>query len=286
MKKIILTAISLVLAVLISGCDDLVGAPPTLTPTVEMPPLEASPTVDIRPPTPINGDSSSVLPGQNNPTAAAAPAQSEVLPGTPSFDPARPLLLEIAVANGSTLNAELFVPGQRAPGVVLIGSAFDDWGAFPTMLRESGFAVLVVQARIPALEGDFLAMMDTLSGSQAVNSEALAVIGAASGADVAVNGCAGDERCDVLVLLSPLRVESNLSAVRAFSPRPLMMAASEDDGLSFQAMEALRQVATGDVVVQPFQEAGRGTQILENRADMRDFIIQWLRRYLVEGQGA
>lgn len=276
------------LALLLTGCE-LVMTDPTRTPTPDMPPLDASPTIDPLPPTPDPLGQSGGL-GFNNPTAAAQPALSELNPEAAPApdDPLRPVLLTVTLPDGTLLNGELYTdPSLRPlPAVLLLATRLDAWGGFPALLREAGFSVLLLETRAPALDGDFRAMLDALSRQPGVDPGAIAVIGAELTADVALVGCAADARCVTTVLLSPQQEAPLVSALRGgYNPRPLLISASLTDQPSLRTAEALRQTATGESLLQPFDGEWRGAQILTLRPDMNTLIIQWLRRHLVELRG-
>ena len=271
----------LLLVILLAGCEGLVETVPTPTPTRNIPTLQASPTVDARPPTPLPPEAvlQGNFAGRNNPTAAAAAAESGLLPGETDAPLDRPSLITITAADGRILNGELYSRDETSPGVLIIGSQFESWDGFPVMLRDAGFTVLLVEARIPALAGDFTAMLDNLI-LQNVDPARLAVIGSQNASETALIGCAGDARCGAVVLLSPIRETPLLGALRDYNPRPILIAASENDPEPYQAANALRLAATGDALFQPFEDAGRGTQILVQRPDMVQLIIDWLARYI------
>jgi hypothetical protein len=277
------TLILLLLLISLSACDDLVGAPPTLTLTPNIPPLRATVTVNIAPPTELPNDFSNLpFSGVNNPTAAAAPNESGVDPDMTLAPEFRPELLMIEAAGGGTLNGELYrAEGEGLPGVVIVTTRFDEWQGFPLTLRNAGFTVLTIESRIPALPGDFTAMLDTLIADRSVNGVRVGVIGAESGADIAFIGCSQDARCKTAVLLTPVDRPALLTAMGGFNPRPLLVSASQNDNEAAQTAQELRLAATGEALFQPFEDAGRGAQILSNRPDMEQLIIDWLNRYLV-----
>lgn len=282
--------ICLLLTFSLSACEGLVQTEATRTPTkTAMPPLNATVTVNPLPPTQIGNDfSAGQFVGGNNPTAAAAPAESDLRPENTPMPEVRPELVMINTMNGSPLNAELYRPANLtapAPAVLIVSTLFDDWGGFPVLLRDAGFIVLNVQSRVPLLAGDFDAMLDYLAADVSVNGDRIGVIGAENGADSAFIGCTEDARCKAVVLLTPQDRLALANVVPAFntSPRPLLIGVSQDNPDAARTAQDFRQSLSGDdITLQPFDAAGRGTQILTNRPDMGDLIIVWLTRYLVE----
>jgi hypothetical protein len=101
-------------------------------------------------------------------------------------------------------------------------------------------------------------------------------IGAGIGADTALIGCASDSRCLGAVLLSPQNAADLEAAMLDYNPRPVLLTASQEDSASLRAAERVRQTATGSALLQPFEGAGHGVQILFNRPDMVDLIREFL----------
>jgi hypothetical protein len=58
------------------------------------------------------------------------------------------------------------------------------------------------------------------------------------------------------------------------------MVASQDDTISYPAIQALQSLNRGEVLLQPFASAGRGTDILKNRPDLIDLIVAWMQRQI------
>ncbi|HEX2621456.1 MAG TPA: hypothetical protein VHL11_14960 [Phototrophicaceae bacterium] len=282
------------LIMLLSGCQGMIDYIPTATPTkTSLPPLDSTATINPLPPTPISNDfNASQYTGINNATAASAPGNSDLLPQDTPIAEVRPDLVNLATSSGIALNAELYRPanlatgtpaGARTPGILIISTPFDDWGGFPVLLHDAGFTVLNVQIRIPMLPGDFKAMLDYLAAENTVDPEKMGVIGAESGGDNAFIGCSEDSRCKALVMLTPTDRQSLLNTAVIFNnaPRPLLIANSQDNTEAAQTAQALRLSLTGDdITLQPFDSAGRGTQMLFTHQEMAQQIIDWYRARL------
>ncbi len=277
----------LLIALLLAACDSLL--PPSPTPTVGRVisgvTIEPSATFFPRQPTYVPFDE--YLAGQNDPTAAALPAGGALPPlvvgstlqteGTPA--PSKHTI-QITAMDGAQLPGDFYVtPGERLPGVLLLAPDRTAWGDFPAALNAAGFAVLSMDLREGALL-DFTVMLQALNSGDADPAN-LAVIGANAGADVALLGCAGDMLCDAAVLLSPSGDPALVNAMPAYNPRPILLAASEDDAAAFAAITAIQTAASGSVQFQPFTNAGSGAVMLVNRPDFADLLIAWLRQVLV-----
>ncbi len=275
MKRLVILAI---FAAMLSACDIAFGPEPTPTPTPPYGELAPSPTFDIHPPTDLPVGVPLDMEGLNNPTAAALAAQAAFLPAMPTPDLSlRPVLITIPLPSGIQLDGELWIPGGSAPGILLLGSTFEGWGGFPAILRDHGYAVVSVEGALgsdPAQ--DVRAILDVMSVQPGVDPSRLIVIGALSGADAGLAGCAVDSRCLGSVLLSP-QATSVLEAVMPdYNPRPILLAASQEDSASLRAADQVRQAATGPALFQPFEAAGRGVQLLANRPDLVTLIIEFL----------
>jgi hypothetical protein len=274
------------LAISLTACQTDVT--PTVTPTVTPPPLLATSTVNPLPPTPLPDDFSS-LPsvGISNATAAAQANNAADLGAAVTMTmPVEytPTLLQVQTGSGSPLNGELYLPdnlasGTLVPGVIVISGQFNDWRAFPLTLREAGMIVLQVETRIPPLAGDVAGMFAALEAQPNIDPERLAILGAESGTEIALQGCAEDTRCKAAGLLTPGDQNALLPSMSAFGGRALWMVVSEgeEDNASALTAEALRQAATGPATLQTYQEAGRGTQMLFSQPDVSTSLVNWLR---------
>lgn len=271
MKRMLLYLMLIVL----SGCDIAFGPEPTATPTPNFAPLVASPTFDIHPPTELPPGVYTGMEGVNNATAAAVAALSPISPAQPTVDPAeRPILITVPLPSGEQLNGELWIASTISPGVLLVGGTFESWSGFPATLRQMGYTTVTVEGGTTA--PGVRAMLDVLSAQPGVNGSQLLIIGVELGADAGFLGCALDSRCLASVLLSP-QVGADLEAAMAdYNPRPVLLAASQEDSASLRAAERVRQAATGPALLQSFEGAGRGTQILLNRPDVVTLIGNFL----------
>lgn len=270
------------LLLLLAACDTILP-PPTATPSVTLsgPSIEASPTV--MPVVPTNVDFDAVIDGVSNPTAAALAPDSALPPlvvGTAAASDGGTAVV-VTAQDGTALNGLFYQTGDgmRRPGVLLLAADIHSWADFPTRLHNAGFTVLVMPVRPQVALQDFTVMLAALSSGEA-DPASLGVVGAGDGADVALLGCAGDGLCDTVILLSPSNNLALVEAMNTYNPRPLLLAASQSDTGSFTAAQNLQTAARGEVLLQPFENAGRGTDILLNRPDMGDLIIQWLQRQI------
>lgn len=258
----------------LAGCDVVFGPEPTQTPTPMYPDVASSATPDIRFPTEISGEVA-VGDGITIPALAGLPADSGV--ATEIALPALnlPSLITVTLRDGSTLNAEAYTGRTGQAGILLVGATFEGWGGLPVSLRDFGYTVLTVQGGIGLESSSLPAMLDTLAAQPEVDARRLFVIGVEAGANMALAGCATESRCVGAVVISPVTSDTLASAARAMGPRRILLTASSEDGDSLLMAEAAQQAAQ-NAVLQPFEGAGRGTQILSNRPDFVRLLGEWL----------
>ncbi len=263
----------------LSGCASADPATPTaertLTgPTIEPSPPFVAPTIALAP--------ADEFFGQSDPTAAALAPDSAMPPlAVPGGAPVgERQVVEITAEDGTQLIGYLYLSDAvRLPGVLLIAPDREVWGDFPERLHNAGFTVLVMGLRPEFRLADFRVMMLSMSSGLAL-PDSLGVVGAGEGADVALLGCAGELLCDTVALLSPSDSASLSDAMLSYNPRPILLVASEDDPVSYPAVQNLNALATGEKLLQPFTSAGVGAAMLANRPDLGDLIIQWFERQL------
>jgi len=272
-----------VLLLLLAACDTLSPLTRTPTPPLSGPTLEASPI--IRPYLPTEPPPGYVSSGQNDPTAAALPRDSDLppLPVGTIVPGAGQQVVEITMGDGAFLSGDLYAGGtERVPGVLVLATDRTAWSAFAAQTEGAGFTVLVMEVRDSASVDDFQVMLEAFTEVGTVDPASVGVVGGAETADLALLGCAANRLCDTVILLSPLQQDAALRALPLYNPRPLMVAASEDDADSYAVAQAVQEAVTGEVLFQPFTSAGRGTAMLQARPDLADLMVAWLTRQLVE----
>jgi hypothetical protein len=265
-------------AFILSACEVVFGPPPTETPTPDHIELAPSPTFNIQPPTDLPNNVPLGREGMNNSSAAAVAAQSDLSPGLPTLDASlRPVLITLPLPSGVQLDGELWMGSSSAPGVLLLGGTFESWSGFPAVLRDAGYSVVSINGDVdgdPAIT--IKAIFDIMAVQPGIDPARMLTIGAGIGADTALIGCASDSRCLGAVLLSPQNAADLEAAMLDYNPRPVLLTASQEDSASLRAAERVRQTATGSALLQPFEGAGHGVQILFNRPDMVDLIREFL----------
>jgi hypothetical protein len=275
-------ALALLLTIILAACDN---AAPTLTPTrvLSAPTLEASATVlplmQEREPT------LSVNAGQNDPTAAALPRDSELPPLESTLVPGETRQsIAITAPDGTQMQGDLYASatGERSPAILMLAPDRGAWLDLPLRLQARGFSVIAMNATAGSSNlptGEFGAMLQALSQLSSVDPGRIAVVGAEGGADAALTGCAADLLCDALVLLSPTDAVGAENAMLRYNPRPIFLAAGEGDpGLSVIAR--LRDAARGTVGYETVAGSARGTGLITAQPALGDAIIDWLEAQL------
>lgn len=276
---------TLVLLILFAGCDNVA---PTLTPTrpISAPTLEASPTV--LPIAPAMQPTQFLLSGQNDPTAAALPRDSELPPlAVGTRDPGKAYQpITVTAPDGMQLVGDLYASPQTdilAPGILMLAPDNEAWLDFPLRVQAEGYNVLVMPLRPDTTansltaRGDFQSMIEALS--QVGDPGHLAVVGAEIGADMALLGCSGDLLCDAVALLTPTDEIVAQNSIIAYNPRPIFLAVGQSD-TSFGIVEFLRGSARGEVAYEPVEGSARGAALLQANGTMSDRLIEWLGRQL------
>ncbi len=268
---------SLIFLALLAGCAAGETAP-TLTPTAGLsaPTLAPSPTVQILNSDELYGDTS--IGGQNNPVAAALPSGGELPPlmsGTLTLGGAQSI--QTVLADGTLLNGDLYINGDfRVPGVLLLAPDRLAWGLLPLQLHSAGMSVLVVD--LPPNATDITTILISFSELNAVDPARLGVIGADSGANMALNGCAIYAACDALVLLSPDGRDSLPSLMPNFNPRPLLISVAQTDTEAYLTSVALAGLS-GDAQLVTY-DSGRGASLLALYPDLTNTIVTWMTEHL------
>jgi len=267
-----------ILMLILTACNALPQPiEPTLTRNFTAATLPASPTVAIRNSDEIYGDT--ILDGQSNPTAAALPVDAPLPPvaaGIAGETGAQ--TVQIVVEDGTTLIGELYedtTRENRVPGLLIVGDDVQVWNSLALGLFDAGYTVLVIalpqNPRAELLD----TLLTSLSENGTVDPARIAVIGAENFADFAFLGCTIYEICDAVVMLSPQNRDAILNVLPNYNPRPLFLAASQNDANSYATASSIAtSFADGSRFVE--QSTGSGTGLLALNSELSNFIITWL----------
>lgn len=273
------SAFTLFMMMGLAGCIGEAGTP---TPTRELSGPTLIPSATFAPPPISNEVENGEYIGMSDPTAAALAPFSELPPlAVPGNDPLSAKQSVVVTADdGTQLAGDLYISGsERLPGVLMLARGRGDWGDFPAQVHAAGFTVLVMDVRENAPPEDVRAMLQSLSSGTAL-PDRLAVVGADVGADLGLLGCALEDLCDAVAILSPTGDVDFSNAMIQYNPRPMFLTATETDEPSFGAISTLQTLARGEVFFQPLQDAGHGTALVFNRPDLGNLLIAWLQQQL------
>ena len=271
----------LLLVLITAACDALTA--PTPAPTRQLSAPTLAPTTPFSlpggPPTEIPANAASEF-GANDPTVAALPNDQNLPP------------LSVETGNGNARSVQItldndILPGElytnvpvRAPGVLLLSTDRTRWASFPGTLEENGYVVLAVDTPDVMNEVTFQQLIGSFSEfaqgeDSRLDPARIVVIGERTGADIALRGCAVDARCSALGLLTPTDADGAPTLAAQYGQRPLLVSASVEDTDSYTLAQTLAN-ASNNVLFQPFEAAGSGAALLQNRPDFSDLILSWL----------
>lgn len=164
--------------------------------------------------------------------------------------------------------------GEPEPAILILGDETSAWGALPLKLSQAGYVVLALRIgpTTPARQVDL--MLQSLIAIPGVNAGAIALVGEARYADLAMLGCVVNTLCDALALFSPTSRETLLNMIPSLGSRPLWLAASRSDSQSHAAALSLSQALPGQA---QFVEVngGHGAALLEAEPSLADELINW-----------
>jgi len=214
---------------------------------------------------------------------------------------------------GLTLSAE-YTPGkQKSTGLVLLhmdGRSSEDWKHFAEKMSKDGFHVLALDlrghgksTRLPGgktlayenldetqyqlMVKDVGAAVTFLRTRTSANPDAIALVGASVGANLAIRYAATDPKISSVVLLSPGLDYKGLSsedAVDRYGVRPLFIAVSREDNFAAKSSLVLDSTAKGIKLLKIFTGAGHGTKMMTREPSLELEMAGWLNgSYAGEG---
>ncbi|MBA3271729.1 MAG: alpha/beta fold hydrolase [Acidobacteria bacterium] len=184
------------------------------------------------------------------------------------------------------------------PGVVLVhmmGRSKDEWSPTAERLQDAGITVLAMDLRghgssggngamLAPMVGDVQAAVQWLPARPGVRPDALAVVGASLGANLAAIAAAGVATVRGVALISPSLdyrgVRIDATVMRKIGNRPVWRAASTDDPY---ALRTVKELATGSGAREQRLSGARahGTALLGADPELATGLVDWLRRTLI-----
>jgi len=215
--------------------------------------------------------------------------------------PVAPQPISIPAADGLTLVGDFYgLPADPAmesgrPAVLLlhmIGGRRQDWSPLIDPLLTEGYDVLAVDLRgygdtggsldWEAATADVQTWLDWLRTQPSVNPDALAIVGASIGSNLALIGCAADVRCLTAVAMSPgldyFGLEIQRSVTAGLRLRSALLLVSQNDHYPSDSVKQLVGEATGEIGAQIYSGAIHGTHLFDGarRDSVIAAILDWL----------
>jgi pimeloyl-ACP methyl ester carboxylesterase len=205
-----------------------------------------------------------------------------------------PQVVNVAAADDLTLVADFYAVGDDpAPAVLLMhmyGGRRSDWQPLIPALLEAGFNVLAVDLRGHGETGgsedwaaattDVATWLAWLREQPNVRPEAISIVGASIGSNLALLGCALDELCVTAIALSPgldyfgVQPAESLAEMRG---RSIFLFASHSDSTSAIAVREITNDFRGELGVRLYAGSAHGTNLFARRADsVVSIIVDWL----------
>lgn len=216
-----------------------------------------------------------------------------------------PILVNIEAEDGLVLVGDYYYPagefdGDTMPAVILLhmlNSNRSKWEPLiPILVNDYGMAVLNMDMRghgetggsqdWTAAEADVQTIVDWLREVDYVNPNAISIVGASIGSNLALRGWANDETILTAVALSPgldYRGVTTQDAVATGSDRAVMLVAARQDTASALAVTTLFTETTADVQVRLYSGRLHGTQLLDDEniaSELSHNIGLWLMAQL------
>jgi hypothetical protein len=255
---------ALLLVLLLVSCDQE-PPPPTPTRVITGPTLEPSPVI-----LPLIPTLDAFEPGQSDLTAASLPrgaelpplAQGTRVPGAISQG------IAITLPNGAQHPGELYTPADvlLPPGVLLLSPDPAVWFDLAARLRLAGMTALVTTMPQNATIADFDALISSLGETS--DPGHIAVVGIGAGADAGLVGCSAVLQCDAAALIRPTS-STLINAMQGFNPRPLFVAARQDNADAYALASSLVDTADGQKQLYPMTAD-------ELDLTMQQALITWL----------
>jgi pimeloyl-ACP methyl ester carboxylesterase len=209
--------------------------------------------------------------------------------------------VEVQAGDDLLLKGDYYAPAaENAPAVLLLhqlGSNRASWSPLIPALLDAGYAVLAVDLRghgetsgeinwMAATE-DVQAWLDWLRAQPGIRADAVTVIGASIGANLALVGCGSDPDCVTVIALSPSTDYFGVTTENAVSAglrlRSALLVTARNDHPSVDGVRELFELARGEIGVQIYAGAIHGTGMLAAYRDsLIPMILNWLNAHIPE----
>jgi len=201
--------------------------------------------------------------------------------------------VQLKTADGQAIHANTTPSAGAKRGVILVhmeGGSSEDWGYLSDRLNRAQLTVIAPDLRghgknahRELTDADFQAMVDDVGASAAwlhkQGVTEVSCVGASVGANLCLRAAARDPQLENVVMLSPgLNIKGVTSgdALQGYGDRPLLLVASQEDSASRTAATVLNNAALGQKHLEMLQNAGRGTKMLNQDANLEGLVLSWL----------
>lgn len=205
-------------------------------------------------------------------------------------------VVQVEAADGLVLVGDFYaVPdGSDGRAVVLIhmlSSRRSAWEPLIPALHEAGYAILNIDMRghgdtggrreWPAAETDVQTWLDWLREQAGIRADAVSIVGASIGSNLALMGCANDTACVTAIALSPgldyQGVAAKDAVVTGLSERSALLVAAHGDLYSAISVEEMAKDAKGEVGLRLYTGRDHGTELFRERGEaVNGMIVAWL----------
>lgn len=210
----------------------------------------------------------------------------------------KPTVVKVAASDGLMLVGDFYAASGEGdkPAILLMHmyqNVRQSWKEFVPKLLDAGYSVLNVDLRghgetggstnWPLAVTDVQTWLDWLREQPGVRDDAVSIIGASVGSNLALIGCANDKACVTAIALSPgsdyfgLRPQDFIA--EGLKDRSALVVASQKDSASAQGVKQFAVSATGELGVQLYSGSLHGTNILNSklyRERLTKMMINWL----------
>ncbi|MDQ7033623.1 MAG: alpha/beta fold hydrolase [Anaerolineae bacterium] len=208
--------------------------------------------------------------------------------------------VNLGASDGLVLVGDMYRPDMdgEAAAVLLIhmlGSNRTTYAPLIPALLEAGYVVLNVDMRghgetggsqdWALAETDIQVWLDWLREQENVSSDAVSIIGASIGGNLALIGCANDAQCLTSIALSPgidyRGVMPESAVTEGLSNRSALLVASHNDGFSADSVRQIFANATGNVSARLYNGRAHGIQLFDNELEsITTLILSWLDEHV------
>jgi pimeloyl-ACP methyl ester carboxylesterase len=203
----------------------------------------------------------------------------------------------LRTSDGVSLTATYYEPTRRpTPAIIfvhMLARTRDDWHNAASRMVDAGFAALTFDLRghgsstgsaedVTKMTLDVAAARAFLAGHAEV--QAIGMVGASVGANIAVLAAAEDPSVRSIALLSPgvdyrgLRLES---AMKKYGDRPALLVAGSNDPYALRSSKELAAFGTGLREIRRLDAQGHGTTLLVRAPDLMGTLVDWFRQTLL-----